>query len=167
MLRKAPSRIRTFGFAVEPSRCSTDEEFPVSDESRTILLVDDDSDTRGSILRVLQKKGFHVLEADGAVEATEIAHRSGDEIDLVVLDVIMPGMSGISTADKLAEEIGDLRILYISGFIEGELPERHESPGRSAFLQKPFTVGEMFQRIEELLSDLEGEGEGSHDEGDG
>lgn len=139
----------------------------MEDEPRTILLVDDDPDTRGSILRVLEKKGFRVLEADGPVEATEIAHRSGDEVDLVVLDVIMPGMSGISTADKLAEEIDDLRILYISGFIEGELPERHESPGRSAFLQKPFTVGEMLERIEDLLTDGEAGGVGSGDGGDG
>lgn len=127
------------------------------DQQATILLVDDDDETRGSILRVLEKKGYRVLEADGPVRATELAHQSGDEIDLVVLDVIMPGMSGISTADKLEEEIDELRILYISGFIEGELPERHESPGKSAFLQKPFTVGEMLAKIEELLSDDPGE----------
>lgn len=139
----------------------------MADEPRTILLVDDDPDTRGSILRVLEKKGFRVLDADGSVEAMELAHRSGDEVDLVVLDVIMPGMSGISTADRLAEEIGDLRILYISGFIDGELPERHESPGRSAFLQKPFTVGEMLERIEALLSDGETEEAGSDDLGGG
>ena len=133
------------------------------DRQATILLVDDDDDTRGSILRVLEKKGYRVLEADGPVRATELARRSGKEVDLVVLDVIMPGMSGISTADKLEEEIDELRILYISGFIEGELPERHESPGRSAFLQKPFTVGEMLAKIEELLSD--GEDLPSDDEG--
>lgn len=137
----------------------------MEDPSDTILLVDDDADTRGSILRVLEKKGYRVLEADGPVEATEIAHRSRGEIDVVVMDVIMPGMSGISTADRLAEEIGDLRILYISGFIEGELPERHESPGRSAFLQKPFTVGEMLSRIEGLLSDGEGDAAGPAQEG--
>lgn len=69
-----------------------------------------------------------MLEGEGSVEATEIAHRSGGEIDLVVLDVIMPGMGGIFTADELAKAISDLRTLYISGFIEGELPERHDSP---------------------------------------
>lgn len=137
------------------------------DESRTILLVDDDPDIRKSIVRVLEKKGFRVLEADGSVEATEIAHRSGGEIDLVVLDVIMPGIGGISIADKLAKAISDLRILYISGFIEGELPERHDSPGRSAFLQKPFTVGEMLERIEGLLSDPGEGGHGNADEGSG
>ncbi|MFP3948544.1 MAG: response regulator [Gemmatimonadota bacterium] len=129
----------------------------MSDEQPTILLVDDDDETRGSIRRVLEKKGYRVLEADGPVRATELAHRKGHDVDLVVMDVIMPGMSGISTADKLAAEIDELRILYISGFIEGELPERLESPGRSAFLQKPFTVGEMLEKIEELLSDDGGE----------
>lgn len=119
--------------------------------------MDDDEDTRGSILRVLETKGYRVLEAGGPVEATEIAHQSGSDVDLVVLDVIMPGMSGISTADQLAEEIEDLRILYISGFIEGELPEGHESPGRSAFLQKPFTVGDMLGKIEDLLGPTEAE----------
>ena len=125
------------------------------DRQATILLVDDDDETRGSILRVLEKKGYRILEADGPVRATELAHQSGDEIDLVVLDVIMPGMSGISTADKLEAEIEELRILYISGFIEGELPERHESPGRSAFLQKPFTVGDMLAKIDDLLANHE------------
>lgn len=124
----------------------------MEDQQATILVVDDDEDTRGSILRVLEKKGYRVLEADGPMKATELASRSGDEIDLVVLDVVMPGLSGISTADELAGEIDDLRILYISGFIEGELPERHGGPGRSAFLQKPFTVGEMLEKIEKLLA---------------
>lgn len=131
----------------------------MADPGGTILLVDDDDDTRGSILRVLEAKGYRVLEADGPVRATELANREGNAIDVVVLDVIMPGMSGISTADKLAAEIDDLRILYISGFIEGELPERHESPGESAFLQKPFTVGEMLEKIEKLLGRGGGEAE--------
>lgn len=125
----------------------------MTDDQATILLVDDDADTRSSIRRVLEKQGYHVLEADGPAQATEIANGQGEEIDVVVLDVIMPGMSGISVADELAPEIDDLRTLYISGFIDGELPERHDTPGRTAFLQKPFTVGELLAAIEKLLSE--------------
>jgi len=64
--------------------------------------------------------------------------------------VIMPGTSGISLADRLGEILEDLRILYISGYIAEELPERHESPGTTAFLQKPFTVDNLLARVREL-----------------
>ena len=134
----------------------------MTDEQRTILLVDDDDGTRGSMRRVLEKKGFHVLDASGPVEATDLARRNADDIDVVVLDVIMPGMSGISLADQLGEEMDDLRILYVSGYIEGELPEREESPGRNAFLHKPFTVDELVNGVRGLLED----GPGGDDDGD-
>lgn len=123
------------------------------DDKTTVLLVDDDDDTRDSMKRVLEKKGYRVLAADGPVAATEEARRSGAEIDVVVLDVVMPGMSGISAADKIAEEVDPLRILYVSGFISGELPERRETPGTSTFLQKPFTVEQFLGKIEALLAD--------------
>lgn len=130
----------------------------MSDEDeKTILLVDDDDDTRSSMRRVLEKKGFRVLEADGASAATEAAQRHANEIDVVVLDVIMPGRSGISTADDLADILDPLRILYVSGYIAGELPEGREGPGRSAFLQKPFTVEQLLGGIDEVLA---GDGSG-------
>lgn len=133
------------------------------DRQTTVLLVDDDDDTRHSMRRVLEKKGFRVLDADGPAAATEAARRHSDEIEVVVLDVIMPGRSGISTADDMAEILDPLRILYISGYIAGELPERHETPGRSTFLRKPFTVEQLLAKIEELLP---GEDEGD-DGGEG
>lgn len=130
----------------------------MTEEKSTILLVDDDADTRASMLRVLEKKGYRVLDADGPERATETAREHGDEIDVVVLDVIMPGMSGISVADRLQDAIDDLRILYVSGYIEGELPERHETPGRSAFLQKPFTVEQLLAEVRGLLEEGGGAG---------
>lgn len=122
----------------------------MSDQPTTILLVDDDTDTRASVRRVLEKKGYRVLPARGPEEATRLATEHAGEIALVILDVIMPGMSGISVADRLGEILEDLRILYISGYIAEELPERHESPGTTAFLQKPFTVDNLLARVREL-----------------
>lgn len=125
----------------------------MTDEKATILLVDDDDDTRGSMRRVLEGKSYRILDADGPRKATELAEEHGAEIDLVILDVIMPGMSGISVADRLEGAIDELRILYVSGYIDSELPERHESPGRSAFLQKPFTVGELLEEVRSMLQE--------------
>lgn len=121
------------------------------DPVATILLVDDDQDTRESMQRVLEKKGYRVIPADGPVAATEEARRHGPEIDVVVLDVVMPGMSGISVADQIADEVDPLRVLFVSGYMTGELPERDETPGPTAFLQKPFTVEAFLEKIEELL----------------
>ena len=135
----------------------------MSREKTTILLVDDD-DTRGSMRRVLEKKGYRILDADGPARATELADEHGTEIDVVILDVIMPGMSGISVADRLEEALDELRVLYVSGYIEGELPERHETPGRSAFLQKPFTVGQLLEEVRGLLGEDDG---ATEEEGDG
>ena len=119
----------------------------MEDPSSTILLVDDDADTRGSILRVLQKKGYRVLEADGPVEATEIAHRSGNEIDLVVLDVIMPGMSGKELADTLHQQRPDTKIFLMSGYTGEKLADDNGWP----VMGKPLDLEQLDRELRAAL----------------
>lgn len=119
----------------------------------TILLVDDDPDARRSMRRVLERKGYQVLEAGDPDEAGEAAERHASEIALAVLDVVLPDKDGVTVGSELAATIPDLRVLYMSGYLEGELPEGSEGVARSAFLAKPFTVEELLDRVRELLDD--------------
>lgn len=125
----------------------------MSDEAKkTVLLVEDDHDVRSSIRRILEQDGYRVLSGVGHVPATRVAVAHAEEIDLVILDVVMPGMSGIALADRLARLLDDPRILYVSGFIAGDLPERHEIAGRTAFLEKPFTTTALLDRVRALTT---------------
>lgn len=117
----------------------------------TILLVDDDADARHSMGRVLERKGYRILEAADSAQAEEEAERHAREIDLVVLDVVLPDGNGVTVGSELSRHIDDLRILYVSGYLEGELPERPRGTSRTAFLQKPFTVDDLLSRVEDLL----------------
>lgn len=119
----------------------------------TILLVDDDPDARRSMKRVLERNGYQVLEAGDPEEAGEAAERHASEIALAVLDVVLPDKDGVTVGSELATTIPDLRILYMSGYVEGELPERSAGVARSGFLAKPFTVEELLDRVRELLDE--------------
>lgn len=101
--------------------------------------------------RVLERKGYRIVEAADSTEAAEAAERHAPEIDLVVLDVVLPDRDGVTVGSELSRHIDDLRILYVSGYLEGELPERSRGASRTAFLQKPFTVDDLLSRVEDLL----------------
>lgn len=121
------------------------------DRETTILLVDDDPDARSSMRRVLEREGFRVLEAGDPDGAGKAAERHATEIDLVLLDVVLPDRDGVTLGSELTRWIDDLRVLYVSGYLRDELPERPRGAARSAFLQKPFTVDELLERVDGLL----------------
>lgn len=117
---------------------------------KTVLLVEDDHDVRSSIRSILEVDGYRVLSGVGHVPATRMAEAHAEEIDLVIVDVVMPGMSGVALAERFTEILDDPRILYVSGFVRGDLPERHEIEGRTAFLEKPFTPTALLDRVRAL-----------------
>jgi CheY-like chemotaxis protein len=119
--------------------------------SETVLLVDDEEmiiDVGQDILRTL---GYQALAVKSGREALDVLSKEGDTIDLVILDMVMPEMGGGETFDKMKEIDPDIKVLLSSGYsIDGEANEILQR-GCSGFIQKPFSLTDLSQRLREIL----------------
>ncbi len=119
----------------------------------TVLLVEDEDSLRKLTRDVLQEMGYAVHEAADATEALDIAKKM-PAIDLLLSDVVMPGMSGRALADALAISHPDTRVLFMSGYTHGEIAKQGVTGAAMAILHKPFTREELIRRVEETLVSL-------------
>ena len=118
---------------------------------RTVLLVEDEAMVRALVKRVLARHGFRVLDAEGPEEALALLENAGEEIELLITDVVMPGMSGHSLARSLHSSRPALKVLYMSGYSEGTQLV-HAAAGEGVhFLAKPFTNEELLTKVREVL----------------
>jgi PAS domain S-box-containing protein len=129
---------------------------PVVERSRsgqgTVLLVEDQASVRGLIKRVLLSSGYHVMEAGSGPQALALPDSQVRSIDLLITDVVMPGMSGSELAKGLTARRKGLRVLFISGYAPNEaMRESIIDPG-VAFLQKPFSPAQITATVDEILS---------------
>jgi YesN/AraC family two-component response regulator len=92
-----------------------------------------------------------VLEAEDGDEALEVCRRHEGPIDLVVTDVVMPGMNGHELAQRLETIIPDAEVLFISGYTGGALIEHGVLQEDTNFLQKPFSPQRLVQKVREVL----------------
>ncbi len=116
-----------------------------------ILVVEDEPGIRLLMRKILIRQGYHVLEAASGPEALKLATGYPGKIVLLVTDMVMPEMSGKDLAAQLAEMTRDLRILYISGYTPDAAISSAELPPGSDFLQKPFTLGSLVNKVRALL----------------
>ncbi len=122
--------------------------------SGTILLVDDETIVLDIGVEMLERLGYTVLKAKGGREAIEAYKQNQDKIDMVILDMSMPGMGGGETFDKITEINPNVKVLLSSGYsIDGQAKEIL-ARGCDGFIQKPFTTNELSQSISEVLSPL-------------
>jgi CheY-like chemotaxis protein len=119
--------------------------------TETILLVEDDPSVRNLVRDELRKLGYRVLEAKNGVEACLVATQQAGALDLLLTDVVMPGMGGRELAQHLSVIKPDLKILFISGYIDDVGLHTGHEEGSSSFLQKPFTPEALAQAVRELL----------------
>jgi two-component system cell cycle sensor histidine kinase/response regulator CckA len=117
----------------------------------TILLVEDDDQVRNLVEKLLSRRGYRVISARGAVEATSRWAELKDSIDLLVTDVIMPGLRGSELAKRLHEDRPSLRVLYMSGYTDDLVLGLPGSDATWAFLQKPLTGDVLTRTVEDLL----------------
>lgn len=115
----------------------------------TVLLVDDEELLRTVVSDLLSQLGYNVLPAGSAQEALTLADEKNG-IDLVVTDVVMPGMSGPELVKKLQESRSDVKALFISGYTGGKFADFEIGPD-PVLLQKPFTIKMLAGKIRELL----------------
>jgi two-component system, cell cycle sensor histidine kinase and response regulator CckA len=133
----------------EEPEARTDAATPHGDE--TILLIEDDAALRRVALRILEKHGFNVLEAANGGEALLLCESFQGPIDLVLTDVVMPGMGGRECFERLTTLRGDLQVLYMSGYTEDAIAHRGVLNEGTRLLQKPFTVKELLGAIRQAL----------------
>jgi PAS domain S-box-containing protein len=124
---------------------------PVTGGTETVLLVEDDEGVRSLARSILARNGYIVLEAATPGEAQAIVTRGGGSIDLLVTDVVMPEMSGRSLAERLRAELPQLKVLYMSGYMESP-GARHDVPEFfKRLLSKPFTGDGLLRAVREAL----------------
>lgn len=117
----------------------------------TVLLIEDEEGVRGIVKLALESHGYRVLAAGGAEEAEEIVQEAGDEIDIIITDVVMPGLNGRQVVERIRGRHPELPVLYISGYTDDEIVKRGGTASMDAFLQKPFTPAVLTRKVSELL----------------
>ncbi len=121
--------------------------------SETVLLVDDEDMIIEIAGELFKELGYKVLIARGGKEAIEIYEKNKERIDIVILDMIMPDMSGSVTYDRIKEIDPDIKVLLSSGYsINGQATEILNR-GCNGFIQKPFKVKELSQKLREILDE--------------
>ena len=136
---------------VDPTE-SKQEELGTNDVgSETILLVEDEDSVRDLAQRILQSRGYNVLAARHGGDALQMALAADQQIDLVVTDVVMPGMNGRQLVDALRARTPGVRVLYMSGYTDDDIVRRGLLTSNVAFLQKPFTGKSLGRRVRSVL----------------
>jgi PAS domain S-box-containing protein len=122
--------------------------------SETVLLVEDEDAVRGLLASTLRREGYLVLEAANGMDAIAVAATHHSPIQIMVSDVVMPGMSGPDLYDRLVVQRPDLKVLFISGYADHAVLNLELLKTGNAFLGKPFTRGDLLNRVR-LLIDAE------------
>jgi len=117
----------------------------------TILVVDDEPTLRAVIRRCLLRQGYNVLVAEDGQRALALAKASG-QIDLLITDVVMPGITGLELGRILLRERPDLRVLFISGFTFEEAVPATDLTKGMAYLPKPFETASLTAKVQQLLA---------------
>jgi two-component system cell cycle sensor histidine kinase/response regulator CckA len=124
--------------------------------SGTILLVEDEDSLRELSHRLLEGIGYTVIEAANGADAIRIAGQCADRIQLLVTDVVMPGMSGRELAELLVASHSQMKVLYVSGHTDDVIMHHAILKPGVAFLQKPFTRDGLAKKIQEVLGAADG-----------
>ena len=118
----------------------------------TILLVEDEPLLRKLARRILEMRGYTVHEAANAPEAIRFSELHADAIDLMITDVVMPGMSGAELARQMATLRPSMRVLYVSGYTDDAIAQHGILDAGIAFLQKPFTPTSLTRKVLEVMT---------------
>jgi len=119
--------------------------------NETVLLVEDAAPVRALARRSLEACGYRVLDASDGPSALELSARHAAGIDLLVTDVVMPGMSGRELAERLAPQRPEMKVLYTSGYTDDAMVRQGVLNAGVAFLQKPFVPDMLARKVREVL----------------
>jgi CheY-like chemotaxis protein len=115
-----------------------------------VLLVEDDDEVRRLVEMLLRGAGFRVLTAANGKEALTLAHQHAGPVELVVADIVMPGLTGFDVWEALRDQWPEAKVLFISGYSH-DVIERVPTDARVAFLAKPFTADEFERKLRAFI----------------
>jgi len=118
----------------------------------TILIVEDDAAIRANLRDCLQHLGYKALEAASGAEAVALCEQVEGKVDVVMTDLVLPGMSGRETATRIARRFPGIQLLYTSGYTEDGAARRELLHEGVVFLEKPYTVGDLTRAVQRALS---------------
>jgi two-component system cell cycle sensor histidine kinase/response regulator CckA len=124
----------------------------------TILVVEDEASLRKLTCNTLKEAGYKVLDAEDAAKAIEIAKQFDCDIDLLLTDVVMPGMSGRELAENLSLKCPGMKILYMSGYTDGAVATHGVLESGIVILRKPFSRMQLQQNVAAMLAENPGKG---------
>jgi two-component system, cell cycle sensor histidine kinase and response regulator CckA len=136
---------------IAPTQVPVDE---LSRGSETILLAEDEEAVRSFARRLLESRGYQVLEAKGGHEALEVGGRYKKRIHLLLTDVVMPQMSGAELVKHLAPLHPETKVLYMSGYADHAVVQHGLLDPSTVFLQKPFTADVLARKLREVLDSV-------------
>lgn len=132
---------------------SSEEDIPAPRGDELLVLVEDADRLRQPLLEFLSSLGYTVISAANGVEALRALKKSHKKVALIVVDVVMPGMSGPEFVRAVASLRPDSRVLFISGYTEDVVRRKGVPAGDACFLQKPFSLKSLAIKIRELLDE--------------
>ncbi len=139
--------------AVQPrTQAPASEPVPAPRGQETILVVEDEAGVRALVIRLLQGLGYRLLQAQSGPHAIEVWKEHGDEVDLLITDIVMPdGMNGVQLAERLRRERPSLKVIFTSGYLADlshEDVSRHHS---DAYIAKPFSLADLARLVRRTL----------------
>ena len=120
-------------------------------QKMTILVVDDEPEIRKLVSAMLTNAGYQVLLADTGEQAIKLFRKQAKTIDLLLTDVVAPGMAGPTLADQLTELKPDLRVLFMSGYDSTQVVQRYVVERGYSLIVKPFTMDQLAARVRAVL----------------
>ncbi len=133
------------------SEGSQDGESPGSNSRCTILLVEDEEQLRTPLAEYLRQSGYQVFAAASGEEALVVAEQHRNTIDLLVTDLVMPGLGGRELSTRLVQFNPRLKTIYMSGHTDDEVARQDIRQRELAFLQKPFRLAALASMIEKTI----------------
>src|SRR4030066_1281540 len=121
--------------------------------SETILLAEDEETVRALAFRILSDQGYKVLETGEPLQAVQIFNNYKGKIDLIITDIIMPGMTGLGLVQRIQTTHPDVKVLYISGYTDTSMLHQGVLESDTPFLQKPFTPQTLLKKVREVILD--------------
>jgi len=125
---------------------------PYAPGLETVLVCDDDEGVRRLLVDVVGLRAYHILQAASGKQALDVATRHEGRIDLLITDVVMPGLGGVELATELRKRDPELRVLYLSGYIEHLDRLSGSLDDRTQFLAKPFIPAHLIQMVSTIFA---------------